>query len=99
MKTQIKIFLPLIFLLLLLQPEAKAQDGWNFGLKGGLNMSWISTPEVSGDPLPGTFGTRTSYNVGLLAEMTKVGRASTAYQLSNFNNQIQTSTSSIYRNC
>ncbi len=68
MKTPIMIFLPLIFLLLLLQPEAKAQDGWNFGLKGGLNMSWISTPEVSGEPLSGTFGTRTSYNVGLFAE-------------------------------
>ena len=68
MKTPIRIFLPLIFLLLLLQPEAKAQNGWNFGLNGGLNMAWISTSSVTGDPLPGDFGTRLSYNAGLYAE-------------------------------
>lgn len=54
--------------IILIHSGSMAQNGWNFGLKGGLNMAWISTPEVSGDPLPGTFGTRTSYNVGLFAE-------------------------------
>ena len=68
MKTPIRIFLPLIFLLLLLQPEAKAQDGWNFGLDGGLNLAWINSAPVTGEPLPGDFGTRLSYTAGLFAE-------------------------------
>jgi len=46
----------------------QAQEGWNFGLSGGLNMSWISQPKVTGEPLNGDFGSRLSYNVGLSAE-------------------------------
>ncbi len=58
----------IIFLLFLSLPETKAQDGWNFGLSGGLNIAWISQPTVTGEPLDGTFGSRLTYNVGLFAE-------------------------------
>lgn len=58
----------IIFLLLLSLPATKAQEGWNFGLSGGLNMAWISQPKVTGKPLDGDFGSRFSYNVGLFAE-------------------------------
>ena len=68
MKNLIKPIIITCFFFAVTALNLNAQEGWNFGLKGGLNMAWISTPEVSGNPLPGTFGTRTSYNVGLFAE-------------------------------
>jgi hypothetical protein len=68
MKNLIKPIIITCFFFIMTALCLHAQEGWNFGLKGGLNLAWISTPEVSGDPLPGTFGTRTSYNVGLFAE-------------------------------
>jgi hypothetical protein len=55
-------------LFLFLNGSAMPQEGWNFGLSGGLNMSWISQPKVTGEPLQGDFGSRLSYNVGLFAE-------------------------------
>lgn len=67
MKTITKTFL-LISLFIFLTNITHAQEGWNFGLSGGLNMSWISQPEVTGEPLEGDFGSRLSYNVGLFAE-------------------------------
>ena len=65
-----KIIRILIFasLFLFLSGTAMSQEGWGFGLSGGLNMAWISQPEVTGQPLKGDFGSRLSYNVGLFAE-------------------------------
>lgn len=68
MKTHIKILLPLLCFLFFIQVGANAQKGWNFGLNGGLNFSWVDAEVVNGDPLPGEFGTRFSYNVGLFGE-------------------------------
>lgn len=58
----------LFSLIIFLTHVSHAQEGWNFGLSGGLNMSWISQPKVTGEPLEGDFGSRLSYNVGLFAE-------------------------------
>ncbi|MCK5078335.1 MAG: PorT family protein [Bacteroidales bacterium] len=68
MKNLIKYIIITCFFFSITALNLNAQEGWNFGLKGGLNMAWISAPDVIGDPLPGTFGTRTSFNAGLFAE-------------------------------
>lgn len=68
MKSFTKYFLIIFLASFALHSSVKAQDGWNFGLSGGLNMAWISTPTTTGTPLPGSFGTRLTYNVGLFAE-------------------------------
>lgn len=67
MKTFAK-FLIIAICIIFLNSETRGQSGWNFGLNGGLNLSWISISSVTGEPLPGDFGTRLSYNVGLFAE-------------------------------
>lgn len=64
-----KYFLVLMVIAFSFQTSVKAQEGWNFGLSGGVNMAWISAPKVTyGNPPPGTFGARLTYNVGLFAE-------------------------------
>ncbi len=60
--------LAIITFFMAIQLSSQAQEGWNFGLAGGLNLAWISTPKVSGEPLDGDFGKRLTYNVGLFAE-------------------------------
>jgi len=68
MKTHIKILLPLLILIFIFQVETSAQKTWNFGLNGGFNLSWVKAEVVTGDPLPGDFGTRFSYTAGLFGE-------------------------------
>jgi len=60
--------LVIIICLTLFTKYGHAQEGWNFGLSGGLNLAWISQPTVTGEPLEGEFGKRLTYNVGLFAE-------------------------------
>ena len=45
---------------LFLNGPVLTQGVWNFGLQGGLNMSWISQPTVAGEELSGDFGSRLS---------------------------------------
>jgi len=67
MKTLTK-YLFISITVLFIHSEVRAQSDWNFGLNGGLNLAWVSASVVTGDPLPGDFGKRLSYNVGLFAE-------------------------------
>jgi opacity protein-like surface antigen len=54
--------------LLMLYPNLEAQSRWNYGLNGGMNLSSIYAEVLSGEPLPGEFGTRISYNAGFFGE-------------------------------
>ncbi len=67
MKVIVKIIIITIGIILI-HSGARTQSDWNFGLNGGLNLAWVSTSAVTGDPLPGDFGKRLSYNIGLFAE-------------------------------
>ena len=67
MKISMKVLL-FAACVLYLTSTSQAQQGWNFGLSGGVNLAWISQPKTSGEALPGDFGKRLSYNAGLFAE-------------------------------
>lgn len=46
----------------------QCQEGWNFGLNGGMNMSWVKVEVNEGEPLDGEFGNKYSYTAGLFGE-------------------------------
>jgi hypothetical protein len=67
MKNLMKIIFLVVLTVFLIKPS-QSQQGWNFGLTGGLNLAWISQPTVTGTPVEGSFGKRLSFNAGLFAE-------------------------------